>query len=1115
MKMRILVLPGLVSTMAVMGGPALSAEVFGGDEATVQQRFTRMQVDLPRAKFRTEGALITRIYGQPLSVGASPFDSAEQFRLQRAELFGMDTGDLHATSLHTGGPAGQPIMYDRSTGKYKFTLFRYAHEENGIPVFRSELRLLVRNAANSPVVLASSSLRSLKGFVPDLAVVGRAMDPTRLGTGMERFSQPQQVIWAGLDGTAVEPRLAYTFIGRSGGPNGDNEVWRFVVDAITGDILHKEDMIIRTDVTGNIAGMATEGLESDICAPEGFTPMPYATATIQGGNTSYADAGGDYTIANGGTSSVTVVSPTRGQYFSVVDFAAPGEVLTQQVTPPGPADFLHNAANTSEYIRAQTNAYIHANVVRDFALTYNPSWPAVAQESGLPININRTDVLCPGNAWYNQFEQSINFCSASATYANTAFASIVHHEYGHRMLFGAASSGDDYGEGASDCVALLIADDPKIGYGYLQADCNSYIRNADNTIAYPCSGSNHYCGQVLSGCVWSTRNELAVTNPGTYLDILSNLMLNSMFLHSGVSITPDITIDFLILDDDDGNLGNGTPHWNEICTGFGAHNMGCPPLVSCNVTADCDDGLYCTGNATCVSGLCVPGNSPCDDGVPCTADLCDESTDTCSYTPDEVNCPFQPCSDRSCHPLLGYCIHTPNDAVGGCDDGVFCNGLEFCSAGACAAGGISCPGSDEGCDEIHDVCVVCDDNGTCELGEDCDTCPNDCAGGGAICGNTICEAGDGEDCLTCPEDCNGKLGGNPNQRYCCGDGTAQYGVTCTDGRCTANGNTCTNEPAFGSCCGDLFCEGTENTTNCAVDCDPECQLDSECSDGDPCTVDMCITGYCANPPLDCDDGSVCTTDSCVGGVCVNDPVFCDDGDPCTVNTCDPFSGCQFPPVNCNDGNACTADSCDNGTCLHAWITCDDGDLCTWDSCDTKFGCQYSPVVCEDNDACTANTCSGGACSFIPINCDDGDACTSDSCHVVLGCINTPMICDDSDACTADSCSGGVCSYDPITCDDGDGCTTDSCDTGFGCIFTPIDCDDGDACTTDTCSGAGACGHNPIACDDGDECTSDSCDPASGCVYTPIPGCGSCKLKGQTCTADPECCSNKCRGGSCK
>jgi hypothetical protein len=77
----------------------------------------------------------------------------------------------------------------------------------------------------------------------------------------------------------------------------------------------------------------------------------------------------------------------------------------------------------------------------------------------------------------------------------------------------------------------------------------------------------------LSGCIWSTRNELKSSYPSTYLDILSALTVNSILLHTDGKITPQITIDFLTLDDDDGDLSNGTPHSDEILDGFGDHNM--------------------------------------------------------------------------------------------------------------------------------------------------------------------------------------------------------------------------------------------------------------------------------------------------------------------------------------------------------------------------------------------------------------------------------------------------------------------------------------------------------------------------------------------------------------
>jgi hypothetical protein len=134
-----------------------------------------------------------------------------------------------------------------------------------------------------------------------------------------------------------------------------------------------------------------------------------------------------------------------------------------------------------------------------------------------------------------------------------------------------------YGEGMGDVMGILITDNPGLAYGFY-GNCLDYMRTGDNTFQYPCSGEIHYCGQLISGCVWSTRNALQLNYPGNYRDIISGLAINAILLHTGTEITPSITIDYLTLDDDDGNIGNGTPHYQEICAGFNAHNMDCPEL---------------------------------------------------------------------------------------------------------------------------------------------------------------------------------------------------------------------------------------------------------------------------------------------------------------------------------------------------------------------------------------------------------------------------------------------------------------------------------------------------------------------------------------------------------
>ncbi|MHC4416258.1 MAG: hypothetical protein ACYS0G_13335, partial [Planctomycetota bacterium] len=349
------------------------------------------------------------------------------------------------------------------------------------------------------------------------------------------------------------------------------EKWLFLVDAQTGAVLYQESQILEIDVVGNVSGMATQGVGADICEPEALEVMPYACVNI-GAEVAYADEGGHFVIPNPGSSPVTVESPVRGRWFRVFNQGGPDTVLSMEVTPPGPANFVHNAANDEEFIRAEVNGYVESNVVRDFTLTYNPSYPTIWNQTEFTVNVNIDDSC---NAFYDG--NSINFFRAGDGCSNMANTTIVHHEYGHHLVNVGGSSQGQYGEGMSDTMGVLITDTPESGIGF-HNDCDASLRTAENDLQYPCSGEIHYCGQLLSGCVWDTSNELIVTEPSDYRDILSNLAVNAILLHTGSDITPQITIDYLTLDDDDGDISNGTPHYDEINAGFSDHNMPAPPL---------------------------------------------------------------------------------------------------------------------------------------------------------------------------------------------------------------------------------------------------------------------------------------------------------------------------------------------------------------------------------------------------------------------------------------------------------------------------------------------------------------------------------------------------------
>ena len=217
---------------------------------------------------------------------------------------------------------------------------------------------------------------------------------------------------------------------------------------------------------------------------------------------------------------------------------------------------------------------------------------------------------------------------------------------------------------------------------------------------------------------------------------------------------------------------------------------------------------------------------------------------------------------------------------------------------------------------------------------------------------------------------------------------------------------------------------------------------------------------CGNGSVDigeiCDDGNVRDGDCC-SHLCQYESAgaACSDGNPCTDDVCDGSGGCG-PTANgapCTDGSVCTlgAETCAGGACVPgAAQTCsDDGNVCTNDACNPSFGCNHPPAngtPCDDGNACTdPDTCSGGSCHGTETNdpCDDGNTCTSPDvcqdgeCHG--GTINDP--CDDGDACTVgDNCSTRTCEGEPVTCSG----ICESCDSAIGCTFAPrVDCHETD------------------------------------------------------------------------
>jgi len=279
----------------------------------------------------------------------------------------------------------------------------------------------------------------------------------------------------------------------------------------------------------------------------------------------------------------------------------------------------------------------------------------------------------------------------------------------------------------------------------------------------------------------------------------------------------------------------------------------------------CDDGNAVNTDACrngCILPLCgdgiVDSGEQCDDGNAVNADAC------------RNGCTLPFCGD------------------GLVDSGESCDGANLGGAdcGGCA-GTVACTPS---CALNTSGCT----NGICSTTETCASCAADCTAGGATCGNGICEAGGGENCLTCAADCNGRQGGKPNGRFCCGAAGGIGNVGCSASQC----GSCTTTTAS-TCCGDGTCAGTENSTSCSRDCGvaPSCG-DGACNGSETrCTC----AGDCGAAPA--------TETSCTDSI-DNDCdglTDCSDTAQCAASpNCAP---CSAVGASCTSSAACCSGNC--------------------------------------------------------------------------------------------------------------------------------------------------------------------------------------------------------------
>lgn len=556
----------------------------------------------------TNDGLVTQVYNTSLSNGPSAAASRDAFVRFAIGALGVPADQLKPDD-----------SFDVVSGK--FTLFTYRQELSGIEVHDAWLKLLVRNEPGYPLVLVNSSLRSITTSAAAPAIgADRATEMVaNLNPVMVNFDPPQLVYYPIAGGDA---RLAWRFFADSGSWQGLQR-YEFFVDAATGTLIDKKPGVYHTDIIGHVSGFQTpDNLPDQPNNPPQLLPVAGAHLHSTAGATAYSDENGDFVLGNPGTDGETVDLDLDSRWCSVFDASDAGLITDSQfVLPPGPADFLLNP-DPFEFNTAQLNALTHTTLIHDFIKSMN----LTVTQIDIPIlTVVNIDLSC--NAVFLPDVPSISFFSAGDGCPNTAYASLVYHEYGHFIVdvLPGGPKTDDYHEGMADTVSTLLLNDPCFARDVFGQDSGCPRNVETSNVQYPCQGAAHTCGLVIAGAFWDMRTNLIdAEGPETGLALAQQLYLGQI-LTGNHRIDPSVTIDLLVLDDDDDDLSNGTPHYNEINDAFSAHNLPGPDLIFAtgDYNGDGDVDLFdfaefqncVTGQGGKIPDECAAGDFDGDDDI--------------------------------------------------------------------------------------------------------------------------------------------------------------------------------------------------------------------------------------------------------------------------------------------------------------------------------------------------------------------------------------------------------------------------------------------------------------------------------------------------------------------
>jgi trimeric autotransporter adhesin len=485
-------------------------------------------------------------------------------------------------------------------------------------------------APSQPAITAEAARQVVAGHVRPFVIAGYRGEAT-----LERIPLARgQDVATTVEGRGYDYRLAWVVAALVLGDPGS---WEGLVDAVTGELIAFQDT--NAYAARRVVG-GVYPLSSDQQPPDGFErpgwPMPFAdvtgtaaTFTTTGGLVTACERGALQTTLDGRFVRITEGCGPVNEQSAAGDIDLGVSAGTDCVVPPG-----HSPGDT----HAARTAFYQLNRMKEQARGHVTADPGAAWLDGVLQAAVNDPLTC--NFFWNGTKITTGRDNGGPCRNGAEIAGVLDHEFGHGLDDNDTNGSlSQPAEGAADVFANLRHNRSCVGRGVLKSMvCGGYgdecdgipptgctgVRDHDfmlhrcdrpHTVSWitqgftspecnntgpapacPPSGGGAPCGRA-SGCegmvvgetVWdlqfrdlraapfdfdaSTALELA-----TRLHYRASQLITDWYACSvggGCGATTGY-MQYLAADDDNGNIGDGTPHMSAIRAAFERHEIHCP-----------------------------------------------------------------------------------------------------------------------------------------------------------------------------------------------------------------------------------------------------------------------------------------------------------------------------------------------------------------------------------------------------------------------------------------------------------------------------------------------------------------------------------------------------------